>query len=143
MQDRAPLTSSTTNAAAVRGTSHATSGGIGVAGVTGTSTSSPGNMAGVMGLNNGKFGTAGWFHTASINSSILAGQFYGQQIFAVDPTGRVIGATGLFQSTSRIAAVTGLQSSNRWGSVCHAGYLGGGGAGAGPRRSKQSGRPIR
>jgi hypothetical protein len=116
------------NLAVIRGTSNATSGGIGVEGVTGTTTAFPGNMVGVMGLNHSKFGTAGLFNTTSINSWVLQGQYNGQQVFAVDPTGRVIANTGLFTTPSLTAAVTGYSTFNNCinTNACNFGYLGGG-----------------
>ncbi len=117
-----------TNLAAIRGTSNATSGGVGVEGVTGTTTAAPSNMAAIMGLNQAKFGTAGLFNTTSINSWVMAGQYNGQQVFAVDPTGRVIANTGLFTNPVGGPAVTGYSTVNNCISInaCNFGYLSGG-----------------
>lgn len=114
------------NATAIRGTSVATSGGVGVEGVTGTTTAFPANMAAVMGLNQSKFGVAGLFNTTSINSWILEGEYNGKQVFALDPTGRVIANSGLFTSVTG-PAVTGYSTYNNCinTDACNFGYLGG------------------
>jgi hypothetical protein len=116
----------TTNTAAVRGTSNATSGGIGVEGVTGTSTADPG-LVGVMGLNKSKFGVAGLFNTTSINSFILEGQYNGHEVFFIDPNGRISATQGVFISTT-VNPITAIGNFNNCmnTNTCNTAYLGAG-----------------
>jgi hypothetical protein len=116
----------TQNTAAVRGTSNATSGGVGVEGVTGTSTADPG-LVGVMGLNKSKFGVAGLFNTTSINSFILEGQYNGEEVFFIDPNGRISATQGLFISTT-VNPITAIGNFNNCinTNTCNTAYLGAG-----------------